>query len=226
MTGTRQACQSGAYFSMTASTPGFWSPMEFSIPPGVSVTRGVGFPIRGLSVVPLQQIAPSRWTSTTSPYSMPYPNVPEATIMGLPSTSPRSGTSSTVRSGSRAGCAGPSANSRAATSDADMASIRRRRGASTSGRGASDALRGRRSGRDGPLPEPPGRPPALAVVTTRFFDFTRPRSEAMPPARPSPSRTSTQGSPLSMPIPRSWPERSSAAARSRCRRGPWRKQRR
>ena len=56
---------------MTASTPGFWSPIELSMPPGVSVTRGVTLPIRGLSVVPLQQIAPSRWTSTTSPYSMP-----------------------------------------------------------------------------------------------------------------------------------------------------------
>ena len=41
---------------MTASTPGFWSPIELSIPPGVSVTRGVGLPIRGLSVVPLQQM--------------------------------------------------------------------------------------------------------------------------------------------------------------------------
>ena len=49
--------RSPAYFSMTASTPGFWRPIELSIPPGVSVTRGVGLPIRGLSVVPLQQIA-------------------------------------------------------------------------------------------------------------------------------------------------------------------------
>jgi hypothetical protein len=32
---------------------------------------GVGFPMRGLSVVPLQQIAPRRSTSMTSPYSMP-----------------------------------------------------------------------------------------------------------------------------------------------------------
>ena len=36
------ARQVGAYFSMTASTPGFWRPIEFSIPPGVSVTRGRG----------------------------------------------------------------------------------------------------------------------------------------------------------------------------------------
>jgi hypothetical protein len=71
MTGTRQPAHVPAYFWMTASTPGFWSPMEFSIPPGVSVTRGVGLPILARSVVPLQQIAPSRWTSTTSPYSTP-----------------------------------------------------------------------------------------------------------------------------------------------------------
>ena len=48
MTGTCQPAQVAAYFSTTASTPGFWSPIELSIPPGVSVTRGVGLPIRGL----------------------------------------------------------------------------------------------------------------------------------------------------------------------------------
>ena len=71
MTGTFQPCQIGPYFSMTASTPGFCRPIELSIPPGVSVTRGGGLPARGRRVVPLQQIAPSRWTSTTSPYSTP-----------------------------------------------------------------------------------------------------------------------------------------------------------
>ena len=71
MTGVFQPVHVSAYFSMTASTPGFWSPIEFSIPPGVSVTRGVMLPIRGFRVVPLQQIAPRRSTSTTSPYSIP-----------------------------------------------------------------------------------------------------------------------------------------------------------
>src|SRR5215218_559109 len=89
MTGTFQPAHVAAYLSMTASTPGFCSPIELSIPPGVSVTRGVGFPTRGRSVVPLQQIAPSRWTSTTSPYSIPYPNVPDATRIGLSRTRPR-----------------------------------------------------------------------------------------------------------------------------------------
>ena len=45
--------------------------MELSIPAGVSVTRGGGLPTRALSVVPLQQMAPRRSMSTTSPYSMP-----------------------------------------------------------------------------------------------------------------------------------------------------------
>ena len=71
MTGTFQPAHVAAYLSTTASTPGFWRPIELSIPAGVSVTRGVGLPMRGLSVVPLQQMAPSRSTSTTSPYSMP-----------------------------------------------------------------------------------------------------------------------------------------------------------
>src|SRR6478735_9035158 len=89
MTGTFQVAHVAAYFSMTASTPGFWRPIEFSMPPGVSVTRGVGLPIRALSVVPLQQIPPRRSTSTTSPYSTPYPNVPDATRIGFGRTSPR-----------------------------------------------------------------------------------------------------------------------------------------
>ena len=71
MTDVLQPVQVFAYLSTTASTPGFWSPIEFSIPPGVSVTRGGTLPIRGFKVVPLQQIAPRRSTSTTSPYSIP-----------------------------------------------------------------------------------------------------------------------------------------------------------
>src|SRR4051794_31216752 len=100
MTGTSQPAHVVAYLSSTASTPGFWRPIELSIPAGVSVTRGGGLPRRGLSVVPLQQIAPSAWTSTTSPYSRPYPNVPDATSTGLSSTSApsRRGARSTARS--------------------------------------------------------------------------------------------------------------------------------
>ena len=71
MTGTCQRDQVVEYLSSTASTPGFCRPIELSMPAGVSVTRGGGLPIRGLSVVPLEQIAPRRWTSTTSPYSIP-----------------------------------------------------------------------------------------------------------------------------------------------------------
>src|SRR5262245_10400145 len=103
MTGTFQPAQVAAYFSTTASTPGFWSPIELSIPPGVSVTRGGTLPMRGLSVVPLQQIAPRRSTSTTSPYSIPYPNVPDATRIGFGRINPRP--RSTLRSRSTGGAA-------------------------------------------------------------------------------------------------------------------------
>ena len=71
MTGTCQVAHSAAYFSTTASTPGFCRPIELSMPAGVSVTRGGWLPTRAFSVVPLQQIAPSACTSTTSPYSSP-----------------------------------------------------------------------------------------------------------------------------------------------------------
>ena len=46
--------------SMTTSTPGFCNPIAFNIPPGVSATRGVGFPTRGSSVVALIIIDPKR----------------------------------------------------------------------------------------------------------------------------------------------------------------------
>src|SRR3954470_4536275 len=89
ITGTLQRDHVVEYLSSTASTPGFCRPIELSMPAGVSVTRGGGLPTRGRSVVPFEQIAPRRWISTTSPYSMPYPNVPEATSIGLFSVRPR-----------------------------------------------------------------------------------------------------------------------------------------
>src|SRR5512142_2154751 len=120
MTGTCQLAQVSAYFATTASTPVFWRPIELSIPAGVSVTRGVGLPIRALSVVPLQQIAPSRSTSTTSPYSTPYPNVPDATSTGVCTTSRpgRDGARSTDRSTAASSAAeGPAARGRPAGAD-------------------------------------------------------------------------------------------------------------
>ena len=49
----------GSSFAITESKPGFCSPMALSIPPGVSVMRGVGLPARGSIVVALIMIEPS-----------------------------------------------------------------------------------------------------------------------------------------------------------------------
>ena len=43
---------------MKRSIPGPWSPMEFSIPLGVSAMRGVGRPDRGCSITLLVTTAP------------------------------------------------------------------------------------------------------------------------------------------------------------------------
>jgi hypothetical protein len=43
---------------MNSSTPGFWSPMELTIPAGVSATRGGGFPFLASGVVVLGSVAP------------------------------------------------------------------------------------------------------------------------------------------------------------------------
>ena len=49
----------------------FCSPIELSIPAGVSASRGCGLPSLGSMVVPLQTMAPSLWISTKSEYSVP-----------------------------------------------------------------------------------------------------------------------------------------------------------
>src|SRR5688572_22540154 len=68
--------------------------MEFSIPLGVSQTRGGGFPLRGRRVTVFSTTPPIFETSST--VSMSAPNVPEATRTGL---ARRSGPTSTDRSG-------------------------------------------------------------------------------------------------------------------------------
>ena len=84
----------------SARSPTFWKPILFSIPAGVSTTRGVGFPRRGFSVSPFDTIAPSRLRSNTRENSIPFENVPDAVITGLRSTRLRlqPGARSTVRS--------------------------------------------------------------------------------------------------------------------------------
>ena len=45
---------------MKASSPSLSNPIEFSIPPAVSIVRGGGFPMRGSGVTVLGMIPPSR----------------------------------------------------------------------------------------------------------------------------------------------------------------------
>ena len=80
----------------TAAAPGFSRPMELRIPDGVSAIRYCRFPGRASTVVPLFTIAPSRATSKSSAYSIPWPNVPDAVSTGLRSHSPLA--TSTARS--------------------------------------------------------------------------------------------------------------------------------
>ena len=53
-------CNQGNFSERTASSPGFCRPIAFSIPAGVSATRGVGLPKRGSRVVALIMIDPKR----------------------------------------------------------------------------------------------------------------------------------------------------------------------
>ena len=82
----------GSSSRMKASTPGFCSPTELSIPRGVSAIRGGGLPSLGERVKPLQQIPPSSDRSKNSPYSRPKPKVPEAATTGFFSRTPASST--------------------------------------------------------------------------------------------------------------------------------------
>ncbi len=99
ITGVCHVAHIGATSRTSASTPTFWRPIVFSIPDGVSAMRVWGLPARGLSVVPLLTIAPSRWMSNTFAASSPLLKVPDAVITGLRRGRPclRRGASSTAR---------------------------------------------------------------------------------------------------------------------------------
>ena len=62
--------------------------MALSIPPYTSITRGVGLPSQGVSATPLVVTAPSLFKSTKSLYSIPEPNVPDATVTGFLNVTP------------------------------------------------------------------------------------------------------------------------------------------
>ena len=71
ITGTCHSAHSGAFSLIRASTPIFSRPTELSRPSVVSTSRGCSFPLLGLSVVPLQTMAPNFCISTISAYSVP-----------------------------------------------------------------------------------------------------------------------------------------------------------
>ncbi len=60
MTTTSRLFRWGSSFCRNASTPGFCSPTELSIPDGVSAIRQGGLPCRSCRVVPLTEMPPSR----------------------------------------------------------------------------------------------------------------------------------------------------------------------
>ncbi len=79
----------GTFSCTRMSIPGFWSPTELIIPSGHSAMRGVGFPKRGCSVVPLRLMPPRMSRSKASAISSPKPKVPLAGITGLSSLIPQ-----------------------------------------------------------------------------------------------------------------------------------------
>ena len=74
--------------SIKTSIPGFCNPIALSIPPYVSITRGVGLPSQGTLATPLVTTAPRQFRSTNSEYSIPEPNVPDAVITGFLNSTP------------------------------------------------------------------------------------------------------------------------------------------
>ncbi|CDB62155.1 uncharacterized protein BN486_02283 [Clostridium clostridioforme CAG:132] len=78
----------GISLFVNTSTPGFWRPMALSMPPYTSAILGVGLPGHGALATPLVTTAPRRFKSTNSLYSMPEPNVPDASITGFLNSTP------------------------------------------------------------------------------------------------------------------------------------------
>ena len=82
-TGTPIFFSSGTLSRRNASTPIFANPMALSIPARVSTTRIDSLPFRGVLEIAFVTNAPSLVMSVKSPYSLAYPQVPDAVIMGF-----------------------------------------------------------------------------------------------------------------------------------------------
>src|SRR3990172_3342174 len=92
MTAVSYCLRNGSFSRRNTSTPGFSSPIAFSIPDGVLNMLGGGFPAIGSQEIPLPIPPPSRFRSTKSAYSSPYPNVPDAVSTGFLSLIPAKST--------------------------------------------------------------------------------------------------------------------------------------
>ena len=88
MTGTFHFAQAAASSSITSLMPTFWSPMELSMPAGVSATRGWRLPPRGAIVTPLLTTAPRALILKCFANSKPQLKVPDAGITGFFNTRP------------------------------------------------------------------------------------------------------------------------------------------
>src|SRR5512144_1738021 len=88
MTAVSNRLRKGSLSRRNTSTPGFSRPIAFSMPDGVSQMRGGGLPGIGFRDIPFTITPPSRFRSTNSANSSPYPNVPDAVSTGFLSLIP------------------------------------------------------------------------------------------------------------------------------------------
>src|SRR5512143_1899730 len=88
MTAVSNRLRKGSLSRRNTSTPGFSRPIAFSMPDGVSQMRGGGLPWIGFRDIPFTITPPSRFRSTNSANSSPYPNVPDAVSTGFLSRIP------------------------------------------------------------------------------------------------------------------------------------------
>ncbi len=75
--------KNGISLVKTVSIPGFCKPIALIIPPYVSAILGVLLPAQATVATPFVVTAPNLFKSTYSAYSIPEPNVPEATVTGF-----------------------------------------------------------------------------------------------------------------------------------------------
>ena len=78
----------GSSSAMNASMPGFWTPVDHTMPDGDSASRGVGDPFSGSTVTDRLTRPPTLRSSTRPASSRPVPAHPAAMSTGVGTTSP------------------------------------------------------------------------------------------------------------------------------------------